>query len=158
MYYLDRKEKPYGWDCYYLDNYHDMYEIIHPGSKEIFMHYNVLFLKRAKIIKEKKAEVYLKQYINSCKFKLIEYFSGMKYSEYCMLGMKKRVGNILIGRNIPMNGVTKEFFIHMFQSPEYYNILNFDIELKRKKIGDNTIEYIVYNAIVDKYRPPKSKM
>ena len=157
MYWIwNNKEQVYN--KYFNDDYHNMYNVLCPCALEVFQHYYVAVWKRNCL--GYKVDMSYKSYLNryrlSCKQKIVELLSGMSYKEYCLRSMM-RVKKIKT-TTYPQSGqVTFEFFKHVFQNPEDYEIVNWDITIsENRRTGEmNAIHYnIEYNI----YRDPAYKI
>lgn len=157
MYWIwNSKEQIYN--KYFNDDYHNMYHVLCPRALEVFQHYYVAAWKRNCLgyKMDMSYKSYLNRYRLSCKQKVVELLSGMPYREYCLRSMM-RVKKIKT-TTYPQSGqVTFEFFKHVFQNPEDYEIVNWDITIsENRRTGEmNAVHYnIEYNI----YRDPAYKI
>ena len=157
MYWIWNSEEQM-YNKYFNDDYHNMYHVLCPCALEVFQHYYVATWKRNCLgyKMDMSYKSYLNRYKLSCKQKIVELLSGMPYREYCLRSMM-RVKKIKT-TTYPQSGqVTFEFFKHVFQNPEDYEIVNWDITIsENRRTGEmNAIHYnIEYNI----YRDPAYKI
>lgn len=157
MYRLWNSEKQ-TYNKYFNDDYHSMYHMLCSSALEVFQYYYVAMYKRNCLGYEidMAYKTYLNKYRLSCKHKIVELLSGMSYKEYCLRSMM-RVKKIKT-TTYPQSGqVTFEFFKHVFQNPEDYEIVNWDITVsKNRKTGEMDVMH--YNIEYNLYRDPAYKL
>lgn len=144
-------------------SYGFMYNGLIPAAKYTFYQYYASFLIRSAILKklcpeknmEQSKNIFLKRYDNYSKFRLIELFSKMKYKDY-VLKSNSKVSKILVDKYCQAYDVKQEFFEYIFENPDFYEVIDFDITFKKLRSSEE-YDQPVFNVLYKRYRDPFCK-